>query len=72
MNLLTTFTVLEHTTAPRAKYAIPAERVYRMTPAVSVVTITLDCVAVMLFSTKKSLRVLCPAHAQGYNCILPR
>lgn len=42
MNLFTPFAVLEHTTAPKAKYAMPAERVYRTTAAVIPVTITLD------------------------------
>lgn len=43
MNLFIAFTVLEHTNAPKAKYAMPAERVYSMTPAVRAVTMTLDC-----------------------------
>ena len=42
MKRFTALTVREQTTAPRAKYAIPAERVYKMTAAVRLVTITLD------------------------------
>lgn len=43
MSLFTAFTVLEHTNAPSAKYAMPEERVYRTTAVVRPVTMTLDC-----------------------------
>lgn len=43
-NRLSIFTVNEHNTAPEAKYATPADRVYRRNPAVRLVTMAFVCV----------------------------